>query len=268
MLGRAPPARPPSSPLAARPALRWAGGLVAFALMNWLLITSNLTNLVSRRQSSTKSLNSAISISIASSALSEPSAERQYARKMSESSPKCACSRSCTPFSHSGKWCRSTSSSRCHTASHRLCAAACCDGSGSEWRFQLKRSARMSVARCIDASVLSSPSRFLMKATIIAGGVICRSGAYFCSAHRAMASLSSSKSRVVTPSASVIWPAPSSSSDWLAVNAALACAIESFTLWTTRRHRSSPVTSESCGIVHSPTLRPGVKPGCRAGSYL
>jgi len=57
--------------------------------MNMLDIRSKVMSFVSRPHSDTKSWNSAISISIASSAESEPSSERQYARKMSESSEKC-----------------------------------------------------------------------------------------------------------------------------------------------------------------------------------
>ena len=70
-------------------ASRTCAELVALALMNMLVIRSKLTLFVSRPHSSTKSLNSAISISIASSAVSEPRTERQYARKMRESSWKC-----------------------------------------------------------------------------------------------------------------------------------------------------------------------------------
>mmetsp|Transcript_40996 Transcript_40996/g.108558 ORF Transcript_40996/g.108558 Transcript_40996/m.108558 type:complete len:275 (+) Transcript_40996:491-1315(+) len=75
--------------------------LVAFALMNWLHMTSNLYSLVSRPTSTTKSWNSSMDISSASSAdVSEM--ERVYARNTFCSSPKSGWRMWCTSASHVG----------------------------------------------------------------------------------------------------------------------------------------------------------------------
>mmetsp|Transcript_13610 Transcript_13610/g.34968 ORF Transcript_13610/g.34968 Transcript_13610/m.34968 type:complete len:205 (+) Transcript_13610:649-1263(+) len=97
--------------------------LVALALMNCVVMTSNLYCFVSRPTSTTKSWNSSSDISMASSALSSEM-ERVYARKMSCSSLKSGCMMSCTSFSHVGHRCTSMISMRSQHATH-LSRSAC-----------------------------------------------------------------------------------------------------------------------------------------------
>ena len=97
--------------------------------MNWLHITSNLYFFVSRPTSTTKSWNSSIDISIASAALSSE-IERQYARKIVESSPKRGCMRLCSSSSQSGKPSMSMHSTRDQQSIHLACAAAFWPASG------------------------------------------------------------------------------------------------------------------------------------------
>ena len=103
---------------------------VAFALMNWLHITSNLYFFVSRPTSTTKSWNSSIDISSASSA-DTSEIERQYARKMDEMSLKSGCRMSCTSFSHSGKPYMSIRAILFHTSSHALSSSGDWPGIGA-----------------------------------------------------------------------------------------------------------------------------------------